>query len=505
MSLTIAEKKQLLSLLEQREVIRARKDMAIAASLILPQSLMPEFEMQWFHRVMCKEFNDLVFGSSKKVMNFIPPQNGKSTIGTEFLAAFSLGVNPNTRIAIASYSSTMAQKFIRNIKVIMTSEIYKKVFPNTRLKEKGIKEQKDGVNNADYFEVVGARGYVMGVGVQGALTGNPVDLLIFDDPFRDRNEAESKTMRESVWSWWMSAAEMRLTATSKVAMTFTRWTEDDPAGRILNPNSKYYDKEEASQYRVIAIQGLKEAKKSLDCAIDVDDPREVGESLWEEKHPRKKYERISRIEPRIFNALIQQRPTSEAGNIFNKDHFNIVNERELPFNVNEITPHFIIDGAYTDNSKNDETAIATVYYHIPNGQLYVLNVDSFHKTLDQFLDYFQGYATSMNRKGDSAVYIEPKASGKSMVSMLKKFQYGLFNTIEIPNKIVALGKETRANSCTPITASGRVNLVQGAWNAKTIDQLTSFPRSPHDDIVDVITYAIYIYCIGLNQQKYSYQ
>lgn len=479
-----------LHLLKEKEKINARKDIIAFAKYI-----MPEYDARWFHIEMGKYLNEIAFGRSKNLMQFLPPQNGKSQLVSRLLPAFLLGINPNLRIAICSYSSDLANSFCKDVQNIILSDKYKELFPETRIKEKG-GANKDAVKNRDYFEVIGYKGYVKAVGVGGSLTGRPVDVGIIDDPFKDRQEAYSQTIREHVWGWFLSVFRTRLHANSISLMTFTRWHEDDIAGRILDVNNPNYDSEYAKSFKVLVIQGLKEPNLPYSFAESINDPRSIGESLWEEKHTSESYNYFKRVNPQMFNALIQQRPTAAEGNIIKREHIEVINERELPFNPSDIIPDFFIDGAYTNLSKNDETAVCCAYYHKPNGKLYILNVSAFHKNLSEFLAWFEPYAKSMYKKGNSGVYIEPKASGEDMIVMLREFQYGLFNTIKIPNKVVSIGKMARVQGVSPLFAAGRIVFVQGEWNSQTIEQLTSFPNALHDDRVDAICYSAYHYMIN---------
>ena len=90
----------------------------------------------------------------------------------------------------------------------------------------------------------------------------------------------------------------------------------------------------------------------------------------------------------------------------------------------------------------------------------------------------------------STVNIELKASGYPLSSMLSTEKYGGFNTVGINNKVVALGKYNRVENAEPFLISGKVFLVRGGWNKRFIDQCTSFPTAKHDDMVDVLCYAI---------------
>ena len=131
-------------------------------------------------------------------------------------------------------------------------------------------------------------------------------------------------------------------------------------------------------------------------------------------------------------------------------------------------------------------------YYVHRGKLYILNVTAVRKELYEFLKFFKAHARAMRRRPSSTVWIEPKASGKDMKSMLGKFEYGLFNVREIHNDAVKLGKWNRAELTEPFLASGNIILVKGAWNKEFINQCGEFPNGAHDDQVDTLTYSTWL-------------
>jgi predicted phage terminase large subunit-like protein len=84
-----------------------------------------------------------------------------------------------------------------------------------------------------------------------------------------------------------------------------------------------------------------------------------------------------------------------------------------------------------------------------------------------------------------AVLVEDAASGQSLLQELKKE----------PLPILALkpdsDKLSRAHAVTPLIEAGRVLLPESApWLDTLVDELSSFPNAPHDDIVDSLTQAL---------------
>jgi len=219
-----------------------------------------------------------------------------------------------------------------------------------------------------------------------------------------------------------------------------------------------------------------------------DDPREIDEALWEEKHSAKKYIKRRRIVPQSFASLDQQRPSVKGGNLLKKEWFIIMQENELPFNPLMQTTSFYIDGAFTDKTENDETGLMACTFF--RGKLYIYNCIGVRKEMNEFLDFYGHYLKANKWSVKSKINIELKASGYPMMSMLQTPRYGNLNAVGIPTKVVALGKYNRVENAQPFLASGKVVLVRGGWNKAFIDQCIAFPNGNNDDMLDVFTYAV---------------
>lgn len=277
-------------------------------------------------------------------MIFVPPQHGKSELSTRRFPAYALGLNPNKKIAICSYSATIASNFNRDIQRIIDDNIYPKIFPGTSLNESSaVNPSKNTyLRNSETFEIIGHNGFVKTVGVGGSLTGTPVDIGIIDDPFKDRQEAMSGTIREKVWSWYTDVFETRLHNKSQQLVIMTRWDEDDLAGRILKRDN---------DWEVVRFPAIKERESP-------DDPRAIGEALWEEKHSLERIQKIKDTSPITFNSLYQQEPKAPTDLLIFPEWTEI---DEMP----DYTQYFGGDFGYP-------TAVVEVQWH--NDNLYINEV-----------------------------------------------------------------------------------------------------------------------------------
>jgi predicted phage terminase large subunit-like protein len=141
--------------------------------------------------------------------------------------------------------------------------------------------------------------------VGGPITGRGANIGIIDDPFKNFEEAQSDTVRESVYQWYKSTFRTRLAPNGAIVLIMTRWHEDDLAGRLL------LDAEEGGeQWDVIEFP-----------AIATMESDQLGRTAGEALSPRFPISEIEKLKsalgPYLFNALYQQRPRPEEGNFFN--------------------------------------------------------------------------------------------------------------------------------------------------------------------------------------------
>ncbi|MFR4236174.1 MAG: hypothetical protein ACLT1W_07600, partial [Alistipes onderdonkii] len=128
-----------------------------------------------FHRAYYRVLEAFAAGRVRRLIVTMPPQHGKSVGATTLLPAYVLGLDPDQRVAIASYSGALASKFNRRVQRIIESREYAAFFPATTIKQGS--KPPSYIRTADEVEIIGCRGGLLSVGREGSLTGNRVDCL----------------------------------------------------------------------------------------------------------------------------------------------------------------------------------------------------------------------------------------------------------------------------------------------------------------------------------------
>jgi len=390
-----------------------RKEIARRHLLHFTKHTMEKFEPQEFHLIYYEVLDLFAKGKIKKLMITMPPQHGKSEGSTRRLPSFMLGHNPDLKTAIVSYSSTFAKKFNREIQRIIDSQEYHLLFPETILNESNVVTiSSNYLRNSEEFEIVNKKGSLKAVGRGGPLTGNPVDVLIMDDLYKDHSEGNSPITREAVWNWYVSTADTRLHNDSQQLIVFTRWHEDDLIGRIESNKSekvveikslKEIEKIDSSSWVKINFEALKESEPT-----EIDS-REKGQALWEIKHSAKKLERSKGLDGENFNCLFQGNPESSSGKLYS------------PFKTYDNLPPLREKKNYTDTADKGEDFLFSCDYGLPlnteDTNIYI--IDCLYT--DKPMEYTEKWtASQLKRNAIGLAEIESNNGGRGFARAVQK-------------------------------------------------------------------------------------
>ena len=355
--ITDAELLELEKLIKQESIYRAKDNL-----LDFTKHTFCKFQATHFHVNYYNILNSFVQGKIKKLIISVAPQHGKSQGSSIHLPAYMIGKNPDLKIATVCYSATKARKFGRKVKQLMTESSYTECF-KTRL---ATRSDPNYINTGEEMEVVGFDGSLKMVGYEGGLTGDPVDILLMDDLYKDWKEANSTIVRENVKDWYITVADTRLHNESQQLIVFTRWNEDDLIG-IIESNEevinieKWEDikKPNPEKWYKINFEAIKTGKPT-----EIDN-RKKGEALWPERHSVKKLLKSRAKDPIKFDCLYQGNPTNSTGLLYGNDGWKTY----------KTIPDSIIRKNYTDTADTGNDYLCSIDYDIcSDGLAYIVDV-----------------------------------------------------------------------------------------------------------------------------------
>jgi predicted phage terminase large subunit-like protein len=410
---------------------------------------------------------DVAEGRCDRLIISMPPQEGKSERISRRLPLWMLLRDPALRIGIASYEHHVARRWGRAIR--------NDIAANPDL---GLVIRSD-TSSAAEWQLDGHRGGVFCTGIGGALTGRPLDLLLIDDPVKDRKQADSKVYRDNVWDWWTNVARTRLAPGAPVVVILTRWHEDDLAGRLLAQDD--------NPWRVINIPAQADHRPEH----GETDPlgREPGEWMISARgRTAEQWEQIRReVGAFVFASLYQGKPTPGSGNVFDREWWRFYDAPqwvERPdgsrwaVSFDEVVISW--DMAFKDLDSSDWVV----------GQVWGRRgVEAF--LLDQVRGRFSFVVTCQEVRAlaarwpqASAKYVEDKANGTAVINALHRTVAGLIPVEPEGSKVA------RARAVSPFVEAGNVWLPAPEvhpWIDELIRECSNFPMDVNDDQVDALS------------------
>lgn len=266
------------------------------------------------HYVMMLAIQRTIETPRGRLMIFAPPGSAKSTYGSVVATSWAMGRKRNTQIGLTSYGSGIAAKQSRKVRTICKNPKWSALWPERPM-------LLDDQRAVDDWSLTNGSS-LMSAGLLAGITGNRFDGVVIDDPVRNREEADSATIREKIYAEYIDTVLTRAKPNMWVILIQTRWHEEDLAGSILPMNyegeSGLIHCRDGQWWDVVCIPA--KAERSDDVL-----GREPGQYLWPEWFPREHWgawEDNPRAQ-RTWNALYQQRPAPFTGIHFNRDMFGL--------------------------------------------------------------------------------------------------------------------------------------------------------------------------------------
>lgn len=330
---------------------------------------MEGFEATGFHETYFKILNSFCERKIKNLIVTVGPQNGKSEGSSRRLPAYILGKYPDTKIALASYSSSFAQRFSADIQRIINDQPFHNLFPDTLLASSEFTDiaNRNYSQTQGFFEIVGKKGSLKAIGRGGGLTGNKVDLMVLDDLYKDYSEGNSPIVREAVIAWYLTVVLKRLHNNSQQLIVFTRWHEDDLIGYLENNHTVKtitswkdleYFKDNPTHWAKINFPTLKVGEPTEF------DPREVGEPIWPSMHSKEGKEEERRLDEEKFESLEQGDPQPKKGLLYSRGFNTYIRRADFRAVKN-----------YTDSADQGSDFLCSICYGVGvDDCIYVLDI-----------------------------------------------------------------------------------------------------------------------------------
>jgi predicted phage terminase large subunit-like protein len=425
------------------------------------------YDAQKFHRVVSTALEELEAGRIRRLIISLPPRHGKTQLASKMFPAWYIGRHPEQSLIFGTYNEKYSLDIGRAVRDLLRSDAYAQVFPDLRL--------RDDIQSGEFLQTLHG-GMLAFVGRGGTTTGRGGDVLVIDDPLKDRQEADSPTIRDTLWTWFTQVIGSRLmTDQGRIMLIQTRWHQDDLVGRLTDPMNSYYDVDEAREWKIIDLPAL---------AYDDDVlKRKQGEALWPSRFGRDFLLGLQRRDARGFSALYQGRPSPTGGTFFSDRWLQTYKPNELP---KELRVYGASDHAVSLRQDADKTVLMLIGVDHDETIWVLPDLIWLHMTAEKCVE-----AMIRMMKAHRPVFwwAERSHVSKAIGPFLRKRMLETKTYCGIIEMTPIADKQTRAQSIQGRMAMHKVRFPERApWWPAARDQLLKFPFDQHDDFVDTLSY-----------------
>lgn len=457
-----------------------------------------EWHLWKYTILLAEQFKAAVLGEVPRQIIMLPSQMGK-TSSLMWGILWALDRNPRLRIMYVTYSADRANEEggkLRDMVRKYSPYLSFKLKADTQAKAKWKTDQGGGV----YF-----------VGIDGAITGFPQDMVVGDDLIKGWQSAHSEANRERVWGVYRSQIRMRMQSSKNpIFIAGTRWHQDDIQARLMNAAT---EDENADQWKVIRLAAIAEAHdpNAMDPLARMADPlgREPGEILEPERFDRAEVmARRAALGTYLAAALEQQRPSPPEGTVILRAWWKLTSmiptkgDQEISswdmklkdneqgdFTVGQVWRRvgkdlYLIDqyrGQWNQATTANAMALMCVRY--PRCRRHVVeNAGYAPEVIKTLSTPSPGYELTDDMIGELGITLDevPKVE-----AMRRRGLRGF-----VKNSVKG-SKKVRARIEAPKVEQGDVHLPEGAtWVPGFLEELSAFDNGAFDDQVDAWSQAL---------------
>lgn len=384
-----------------------------------------------------------------------PPRHGKSTLLSSAVVRH-LALRPGSWVMWASHSAELADAKSREIRDAAIRA--------------GLSIRKDSAR-LSRWELAGGGGFIAaGVGSSN-LTGQGASLLVADDVFGSRAEAESPTTRDTIDQWWSGTFATRATPDASLVLSGTRWHLDDLHSRISERDARF----ELVNLPAISDDG---------CA------------LWPEVWPLEALEaKRAELGQYDFSSLYQGSPIVRGESLFVEPQTFTSADLWDAISIHGARIVVAVDPAAGVLARNDYSAVAVMALTGggPDARGLLMHMWRGRLALPDLVRRVIGIAREY---GASLCAVEGVGGFRGYADAIKAIAG---NSLRVHVPQLRGDKFVRAQPLAAAIADGRVRVPDNrpAWLRPFLDELLSFPVGPHSpDQIDACSLGFNLAALG---------
>jgi len=464
-------KQQKIELLQQIEKELYRKSffefVKKACTILEPGTV---WDWNFHHEYLC----DILQSTVERIVNKIPKKDGddliinipfrssKSLIVSVCLPVWAFTTHQNISFINLSYSDGLATDSSNKVSALLNSIWIKQLYQP---------QYSDVHRGKTDFELTNGC-YRLSAGFKGSVLGRGADIIVCDDPNSPKDLSE--VGRNAVIDIWKNTIRSRLNNPSLGVFIVIqqRLHKNDLSGYLLENFSE--------KWTHVCLPAIQTDKVKPILLIE----KYKDGLLWPTRFTTSVLKDFKEVLGSImFSNQLQQEAYDDEGNIIKRDWIKIISKEDFDklISIHKPKTEMYIDSAYTKDKKNDASGILIT--NKINNDIYVKKC---YNIREEFPELIKTIKNIYIKHNVNIGYIEPKANGLSIIQTLKRETKLNITSLPSPKD----DKETRLKAASPYIESNRLILVEDISNEEVLKQLTGFPNETHDEVVDIVSYAI---------------
>jgi predicted phage terminase large subunit-like protein len=421
-----------------------------------------QLSLNWHLEAIAYALRRVINGEITRLIITVPPRSLKSICTSVALPAFVLGHDPTRQIICVSYSEGLARKHSNDCRAVMTSPLYRRLFPRTRISP---------LKDTELEFMTTARGCRLATSVGGTLTGRGGDLIVIDDPMKPQ-DAQSQSARENLEQWYGNTLLSRLNDKTRgaIIVVMQRLHVNDLVGHLL----------EQEGWSLLKLPAIAEVPEQIPLGPNRFHYRDPGSLLHLERETQAALDALKReMGSAEFAAQYQQSPVPPGGNMINWEWFQVHND-DPPIGMNDkLIASW--DTAMTAGELSDYSCC--IIAAVKGESVFILDV--FRERLNypalrrKVIELHYRWRL---RGRNCSLLIENKGSGMSLVQDLSRQDIRAIPMMPDGDKVMRMSRYSSK------IEAGYVSLPFTApWLDDFHSEILAFPLGRHDDQVDALS------------------
>jgi predicted phage terminase large subunit-like protein len=437
----------------------------------------------WWQREVALELHrfwlEYLAGKRPILLLQSPPQHGKSTQAVDFLSWIIglSGPEPKIKVIFGSFSDRLGIRANIRLQRILLNPKHATIFGHETIDpsmRRGFNSQMIEFNGTGI-----ERGYFRNTTVEGAVTGEGLDIGVIDDPIKGRAEASSQLTRDKTWNWLTDDFLTRFSDRGALLLIMTRWHLDDPAGRLMerypNVRTLRYTALAEEDEKHMAVNAIGQPTKPF--------MRKVGEPLFPQLKSLEFIESRREVMTLAgFQSVYQQAPIIVGGDMFPVEKATVLPEKPAPAEVQQAIRYWDKAGTHDGGAYS----AGVLMLRMKDGRFCVCDVRRGRwGALDRERMIKQTAEVDRKLYQTTRVIVEqePGSGGKESAESTIRSLAGF----PVEADRVSGSKEVRADPFAAQWQAGNITLVAAQWNRDYLDEHEHFPAGKFKDQVDAST------------------